>query len=202
MNLKSLRRLPSEDHLQISKRGGRKRSLGTRRPMAVPQAAGDICSQEFISDALTDGRRLRVPVVIGDFTRKCPALVTNTSLTGMKVVRGLDLVIVRRECPGTIGSDNGPKSTSTAILSWCQQTEIASRKIASGKPMQMGSSSASTATFETTSRASRLLPDLKDTRVWVTVWKEDYTHPRPHSALGSIKPAKFVRKITLKMVAA
>ena len=36
MNIKRLRRLYSEERLQVRKRGGRKRALGTRSPMAVP----------------------------------------------------------------------------------------------------------------------------------------------------------------------
>lgn len=106
MNLKKLRRLYSEERLQVRKRGGRKRALGTRRPMAVPQAANDRWSLDFISDALTDGRRFRVLAVVDDFTRECLTLVADTSLSGARVVRELDAVIARRGRPGTIVSDN------------------------------------------------------------------------------------------------
>jgi putative transposase len=41
--------------------------------MAVPQAANDRWSLDFISDALTDGRRFRVLAVVDDFTRECLA---------------------------------------------------------------------------------------------------------------------------------
>lgn len=36
MNLKKLRRLYREENLTVLKRGGRKRALGTRRPLALP----------------------------------------------------------------------------------------------------------------------------------------------------------------------
>ena len=39
MNIKKLRRLYGEEKLQVRKRGGRKRALGTRRPMLVPDRA-------------------------------------------------------------------------------------------------------------------------------------------------------------------
>jgi putative transposase len=136
MNLKKLRRPYREEHLQVRKRGGRKRASGTRRPMAVPQAANDRWSLDFISDALTDGRRFRVLAVVDDFTRECLAPVADTSLSGTRVVRELDAVITRRGRPGTVVSDNGTEFTSTAILSWCQRTEVAWHDIAPGKPMQ------------------------------------------------------------------
>lgn len=36
MKLKKLRRLYREEKLTVRKRGGRKRALGTRRPLALP----------------------------------------------------------------------------------------------------------------------------------------------------------------------
>lgn len=145
MNLKKLRRLYREGHLQVRKRGGRKRALGTRRPMAVPQTANDRWSLDFISDALTDGRRFRVLAVVDDFTRECLALVADTSLSGTRIARELDAVIAQRGRPGTIVSDNGTEFTSAAILSWCQRTGIAWHYIAPGSPCKMGSSRASMA---------------------------------------------------------
>jgi putative transposase len=37
MNHKKFRRLYAEERLQVRRRGGRKRALGTRRPMAIPR---------------------------------------------------------------------------------------------------------------------------------------------------------------------
>jgi putative transposase len=37
INHKKLRRLNAEERLQVRRRGGRKRALGTRAPMALPQ---------------------------------------------------------------------------------------------------------------------------------------------------------------------
>jgi putative transposase len=39
MNHKKLRRLYAEEKLQVRRRGGRKRAMGTRAPMVLPQAA-------------------------------------------------------------------------------------------------------------------------------------------------------------------
>jgi putative transposase len=63
MNIKKLRRLYREEKLQVRKRGGRKRALGTRRPMIVPERANERWSLDFLSDAFTDGRRFRVLAV-------------------------------------------------------------------------------------------------------------------------------------------
>jgi putative transposase len=89
MNHKKLFRLYREERLTVKKRGGRKRALGTRAPMTLPQGPNQRWSLDFVSDMLADGRRFRVLVVVDDFTRECLALVIDTSLSGMRVAREL-----------------------------------------------------------------------------------------------------------------
>jgi putative transposase len=76
MNHKKLRRLYREERLAVCRRGSRKRALGTRAPMAIPQGANQRWSLDFLSDAFTDGRRFRILAIVDDFTRECLALVT------------------------------------------------------------------------------------------------------------------------------
>ncbi|MBN9458193.1 MAG: transposase [Bosea sp.] len=64
MNQKKLRRLYREEKLQVRRRGGRKRALGTRRPMLVPDRANARWSLDFLSDTISDGRRFRVLAVV------------------------------------------------------------------------------------------------------------------------------------------
>ena len=92
MNWKKLYRLYREEKLTVRKRGGRKRALGTRAPMAIPQGANQRWSLDFVSDALSDGRRFRVLCVIDDFTRECLATVADNSLSGGRVTRVLDSI--------------------------------------------------------------------------------------------------------------
>jgi putative transposase len=93
MNLKKLRRLYAEEKLQVKRRGGRKRALETRRPIAVPTARNHRWSLDFVSDAFTDGRRFRILAVVDDYTRESLALVADTSLSGLRVARELDAAL-------------------------------------------------------------------------------------------------------------
>jgi putative transposase len=121
MNHKKLRRLYREERLQVRRRGGRKRAIGSRAPIALPQGPNQRWSLDFASDALSDGRRFRILVVVDDFTRECLALVADTSLPGVRVVRELDGLVVIRGRPATCVSDNGTELTSMAILRWSQE---------------------------------------------------------------------------------
>ena len=64
VNHKRLFRLYREERLMVRRRGGRKRALGTRAPMLVPQWPSDRWSLDFVSDQFIDGRRLRVLAVV------------------------------------------------------------------------------------------------------------------------------------------
>lgn len=138
VNLKKLRRLYREEKLTERKRGGRKRALGTRRPLALPSHPNERWSLDFVSDALTDGRRFGVLAVVDDFTRECLCLVADASLSGARPARKLDDLIARRAKPKTIVSDNGTEMTSMTVLNWCQQTHVEWHYIAPGKPMENG----------------------------------------------------------------
>jgi putative transposase len=96
LNHKKLRRLYAEERLQVRRRGGRKRALGKRAPLAVPDGPNQRWSLDFVSDTLSDGRRFRILCVVDDATRECLALVADTSLSGKRVARELDTVAAWR----------------------------------------------------------------------------------------------------------
>ncbi len=57
LKLKKVYRLYREERHPVCKRGGRKRALGTRAPMAIPQEPNQRWSLDFVSDSLACGRR-------------------------------------------------------------------------------------------------------------------------------------------------
>ena len=144
LNWKKLYRLYREEGLTVRKRGGRKRAIGTRAPMAIPQGPNQRWSLDFVSDSFADGRRFRVLCVIDDFTRECLEAVVDTSLSGLRVARELDRIAELRGYPCMVVSDNGTELTSNAILKWQEDRKVEWHYIAPGKPMQTASSKAST----------------------------------------------------------
>ena len=107
VNHKRLFRIYREEKLMVRHRGGRKRAMGTRAPLALPQGPNQRWSLDFVSDTLISGRRIRILTVVDDFTRECLALVVDTSLSGARVARELDAIIAFRGMPPLmIVSDN------------------------------------------------------------------------------------------------
>src|SRR5438105_1242927 len=87
VNHKRLFRLYREERLMVRRRGGRKRALGTRAPLAVPQWPNERWSLDFVADQFIDGRRLHILVVVDDCRRECLALIADASISGIQVAR-------------------------------------------------------------------------------------------------------------------
>ena len=124
VNHKRLFRIYCEERLLVRRRGGRKRALGTRAPMLIPEWPNDRWSLDFVADQFIDGRRLRILVVVDDCTRECLALVADSSISGIRVARELERLLGDRGKPKTISSDNGTELTSNAILRWAHLVPV------------------------------------------------------------------------------
>ncbi len=73
---------------------------------ALPLAPNERWTLDFVSDQRTDGRPFRILTVVDDCTRECLALLADTSLSGVPVVREFDRLIAERGKPKMIVSDN------------------------------------------------------------------------------------------------
>ena len=194
MNHKRLFRLYRQEKLGVRKRGGRKRALGTRSPMALPEAPNQRWSLDFVSDALNNGRRFRVLAVVDDFTRECLALVPDTSLSGLRVGRELDRITELRGRPAMIVSDNGTELTSHAILHWQEDRGVLWHYIAPGKPQQNGFVESFNGRFRDECLNEHLFRSLASARRIIEAWRIDYNHSRPHTSLNGLTPAAFATR--------
>lgn len=86
MNHKKLLRLHREENLRVWRRRGRRRAMGTRVPMTLPQGPNQRVSLDFVSDMLVRSRRIRILAAVDDFTRENLALLVDTSLSGAREV--------------------------------------------------------------------------------------------------------------------
>jgi putative transposase len=65
---------------------------------------------------------MRILVLVDDCTRECLASVPDTSISGTRIARELDRLLVAHGKPKTIVSDNGTELTSNAILRAAETT--------------------------------------------------------------------------------
>ena len=191
VNHKRLFRIYREERLMVRKRGGRKRALGTRAPIPVPLRPNDRWSLDFVSDQFACGRRFRMLAIFDDCTRECLTAVADTSLSGQRVARELDLLLAVRGKPKTIVSDNGTELTSNAILSWADQTKVGWHYIAPGKPTQNAFVESFNGRLRDEFLNETLFTSMMQARLALEEWRRDYNTVRPHSRIGWLAPAVY-----------
>jgi putative transposase len=118
-----LYRLYREEGPAVRRRRSRKRATGMRAPLALPQAANQRRSLDFVSDRLA-ARRFR----IWSWSTTSPARAWRRSPTPRsppaRVARELDGLVAGRGRPNTIVSDNWPEFTSRCVLAWTNRAGL------------------------------------------------------------------------------
>ena len=154
-------------------------------------------SLDFVSDQMTDGRRMRILTVVDDCTRECLALVADTSISGRRVARELDAIVRQRgQRPQTIVSDNGTEFTSNAILRWADETGVGWHYIAPGKPQQNGFIESFNGRLRDELLNETLFHPLPHARAELDAWRQDYNEERPHSQLGWLTPVAYASALS------
>jgi putative transposase len=147
-----------------------------------------------VSDALASSRRFRILAVVDDFSRECLALVTDNSLSGIRVARELDRIVAMRGRPCMIVSDNGTELTSRAMLEWQQERRVEWHYIAPGKPTQNGFIESFNARLRDECLNEQLFNSLAEARQIIEAWRIDYNTKRPHTSLEGLTPTEFAAR--------
>lgn len=194
VNLKKIYRLYREENLAVKRRRGRKRAIGTRQPLPKAARINAVWSLDFLSDAISDGRRFRILGVMDQCSRECLSLATDTSLPGSRVVRELEVLIKNRGKPAVIVSDNGTEFTSRVVLEWARERGVAWHYITPGRPCENGFTESLNGRIRDECLNEHWFDSLREARVLIEKWRRDYNEVRPHSALDYQTPLEFVWK--------
>ncbi len=148
-----------------------------------------------MSDALADGRKLRLFNAVDDFSREAIAMFLDTSITAARVIQILNRVASERGAyPASIVLDNGPEFISRALDRWAHQHGIKLDFIDPGKPVQ----NCFVESFNGRVREECLnlhwFIDLSDARQTVASWMREYNQERQHSSLGKRTPHEFAER--------
>ena len=87
--------------------------------MALPVAANERWSMDFVSDQLSHGRRFRVLNIVDDYTREMVGQLVSVSITGHQAARFLGQLGEQRRLPGAITCESLPHE-----VLWVQRHRI------------------------------------------------------------------------------
>jgi putative transposase len=193
-NHKRVWRLYKELGLQVRKR--RKKKSGTQRvPLVAASYVNQTWSMDFVSDSLDSGRRIKCLVVADDYSHECVQIAADFGMGAQYVTRMLDEAARFRGYPQAVRTDNGPEFTARAFLAWSQKHHIQHILIQPGRPMQNGYIESLNDTLRDECLNETVFETLKQARLHISQWRDDYNQIRPHSSCQKMPPALFAAKM-------
>lgn len=191
LNHKKVHRIYSEERLQVRRRKRKRITRTERRPLVVPTSVNDRWSMDFQHDTTARGQRFRTLNIVDDFSRECPVIEVDTSLTGERVTRVLDRLSAARGLPREIVLDNGPEMISKALDEWAYRNKVHLNFIEPGKPNQNAYIESFNGRFRDECLNEHWFANLGEARRIIESWRIDYNQQRPHSSLGYQTPNEF-----------
>jgi len=195
INHKRTERLYAEEKLSL-RRKKKRRKTGSMYRSEVPKSErrNHIWSMDFVSDAASNGRKLKMLNVVDTFSRKCLDILVDTSINGYRVCRALDEVVEREGPPEMIIVDNGPEFSGRALDEWAYRKGIKLHFIRPGKPVENAYIESFNGRLREECLNSHWFMSLDHARSIISDWKDEYNDFRPHSSLGNLTPNEFIRR--------
>ena len=141
------------------------------------------------------GRRIRILNIVDQCTRECLVLLTETSISGQRVVSELENLIDYRGLPLCIVSDNGSEFISKSVLNFTLKQGIDWHYIQPGKPYQNGFTESLNDKIRNECLNENMFDTLSEAQQIIEQWRFDYNTCRPHSSLGYKTPDEYAKQI-------
>jgi putative transposase len=201
VNHKRVYRLYKNANLAVRRRKKVKRPPNERVPLQIACKVNDVWSMDFVSDSLSNGRRIKCLTVADDFSHECIDIAVDFGISGQCVTRLLDQAAIFRGYPIAVRTDNGPEFTSRAFLAWTTLHGIRHILIQPGRPMQNGYIESFNGKFRDECLNEQWFQSLPQARDCIAEWRKDYNEVRPHSSLGRIPPSQFAQQQRIQIFA-
>jgi transposase InsO family protein len=195
INFKRVYRLWCQEGLKVPRKQHKKRRGDGSSENAChrkrPEHYNHVWSYDFVTERLETGQRVKLLVVIDEFTRECLALDAGRHFKGEDVVEVLRYLFAVRGYPEHIRSDNGPEFISSAVQKWLKASGVETLYIAPGSPWENGYVESFNSKLRDELLNRELFLHIDELRYVADRWRMNYNHYRPHSSLDYMAPAAF-----------
>lgn len=180
-------------HMKLSlRRKDKKRIIKrVRQPLETPKDLNECWSIDFMSDTLTDGRKLRVLNILDDCNREALAVGAGLSYPARALVETLENLKEEIGAPKSIRCDNGPEFIAKTFTNWCKDNFIEIKYIQPGKPMQNGYIERFNRHYREDVLDAYYFEDIHQLQKLNDKWRLDYNYNHPHKSLGNISPIEY-----------
>lgn len=194
VNRKRVYRLWRQEGLKVPGRKGKHKRLGDSENSCLRQRAehiNHVWSYDFVTDQTQDGRRLKLLVVLDEYTRESLTIEVARRLKAPEVIATLEYLFAIRGAPEYLRSDNGPEFVAAAIQQWLKDSGVHTLYIAPGSPWENAYIESFNSRLRDELLNVEVFGNLREAQVLVEDYRRRYNHHRPHSSLNYATPAAF-----------
>jgi putative transposase len=192
VNHKRVERIWRQEGLKVPQKQPKRSRLWLNDGSCIrlrPERKDHVWSYDFLMDKTSDGRSLRILVIIDEYTRECLSMSVARRIRSEDVLDQLYELFLARGTPEYIRSDNGPELSSNAVRSWLKDIGVTTLFIEPGSPWENGYVESFIGKLRDELLNGEVLDTLTEAKVLVEGWRKEYNRFRPHSSLGYRPPA-------------
>ncbi len=201
VNHKRVYRLYKNANLAVRRRKKVKRPPNERVPLQIARKVNDVWIMDFVSDSLSNGRRIKCLTVADDFSHEWIDIAGDFGISGKYVTRLLDQAAIFRDYPIAVRKDNSPEFTSRAFLAWTTMHGIRHILIQPGRPMQNGYIESFNGKFRDECLNEQWFQCMPQARDCIAERRKDCNEVRHYSSLGRIPPSQFAQQQKIQIFA-
>ncbi|WP_255462699.1 IS3 family transposase [Galbibacter sp. BG1] len=190
-NRKRVLRVYRQMKLKLRRKHKKRITDRVKHPLGAPGQLNQVWSMDFMSDVLSDGRKVRILNIMDDCNREVLAVDPGLNYPARKLVETLEQLEEEVGLPQTVRCDNGPEFISKTFGEWCDKKRIEIRYTQPGKPMQNGYIERLNRFYREDVLNAYWFNDLHHLRSLSNKWMEDYNNNHPHQSLGNKSPREY-----------
>jgi putative transposase len=191
MGAYQIRRVYEQFGFALSKRLRRRIKDNPANPIEIPLSKNVEWAIDFMSDALTSGRRIRTLNVIDHYNRECEGISVGYNIPARMVIMEMEKIIEKHGKPKAIRTDNGPEFRSKLFQKWLFLNNIEWNRIQKGKPQQNAIVERFNKTYREDILDANLFGSLSELNDITQRWVDDYNKVRPHQSLNYKTPEEY-----------
>jgi len=154
-----------------------------------PRHPHHVWSYDFMQDRTHNGQAFRILTVIDEYTRECLAVKVKRRLNHEDVIACLVQLFSSRGVPVHLRSDNGSEFTAQPVREWLARLGVKTLFIQPGSPWENGYVESFNGRMRDELLDREIFYSVKEAQVLIELWRKEYNHIRPHSALAYRPPA-------------
>lgn len=192
VNHKRVERIWRQEGLKVPKKQPKRGRLWLNDGSCVrlrPTHRNHVWSYDFVMDRTHDGRPIKMLTVIDEYSRECLAVVVERKIKSDDVLYYLTELFLKHGAPDHIRSDNGSEFTARAVRQWLDRLGVQTLYIEPGSPWENGYIESFNGKLRDEVLNTEIFYTLKEAKIIIEKWRQEYNTFRPHSALGYLPPA-------------